>query len=691
MAMMAKMRNLAPAFIIAVGGLFVLFMVVSDSRVLEIFGQPSQYVGVINGKEITYQEFNALVDRARENQKRQYGQDIDEEYMDQFRDQVWEALVMQTLIEQQYEQLGIVITDQEIRDIILGPNPPDFLVQNFIDSTGKFNREMYDAALFDPRNKEPLIAAEEAVKQQRMQEKLESYINASVIISEWDIKRKFTEQNIRMNVEYAFIDANSFSEKDLTVTDDELKNYYNTNKDLYKNKAQRKVSYVVFSKEAAKEDTLSIKNELEAILEKAKTDTSFQSYVEYYSELPYSKDTLKINQLPQEVLDVLMKAKSDDITDPILSYEGYGVYRLISKISSKEQFVRASHILIPDNGDLEKAKKEADEIYEQLKKGADFSKLAKEKSTDPGSAAKGGDLGWFGKGQMVKEFEEASFNGKIGEIQKPVKTQYGYHIIKTTGKSNESFVVEKIIKRVKASMATIDRAYNSASDFAYVAKKEGFENIAKTFNYKVSETPLFAADALYIPGIGVNQYLLKFAFDDKPGDVSDVFKVPTGFAVAKIIEEVKEGFKSLDEVKEQVKAAVIKEKRFAKAKDIADKIYKSRELKSVKNIFQNGVYDSTGIFTAVSTLPKIGKDNAFIENSLSLEINKLSEPFRGLRGYYVIKVKHRNEFDQNAYSAQRQFLKNSLMQQKKSTLYSQWTQQLKMNAKIEDNRYRFFR
>jgi peptidyl-prolyl cis-trans isomerase D len=126
MAMMAKMRNLAPAFIIAVGGLFVLFMVISDSNVLEVLGARTNNIGSVNGRDITYQEFSNYMDRAIENQKAQTGQDINEDNMDYFRDQVWDALVTQILTEEQLKKFGIVISDDEIRSVILGENPRIF-------------------------------------------------------------------------------------------------------------------------------------------------------------------------------------------------------------------------------------------------------------------------------------------------------------------------------------------------------------------------------------------------------------------------------------------------------------------------------------------------------------------------------------------------------------------------------------
>ena len=133
MAMMAKMRSLAPAFILTVGVLFVLFMVISDSNVMQALGGPSNDVGSVNGEPISYKDFQAAIDQQREARKQQ-GQDVDDENLDQFRDQVWDFVVSQRLIEQEVKKMGISVSNDEIRDIILGDNPPAFLKQNFVDS-----------------------------------------------------------------------------------------------------------------------------------------------------------------------------------------------------------------------------------------------------------------------------------------------------------------------------------------------------------------------------------------------------------------------------------------------------------------------------------------------------------------------------------------------------------------------------
>jgi len=142
MAMMARMRSLAPAFILSIGVIFVLFMVISDSNVMEALGGRTNDVGSINGDNIGYQEFVNAVDRQLENMKSQSGEDTDAEKIPQVREEVWNSIISQKLVEQEIEKFGITVSDDEIRDIILGDNPPEFLKQNFIDSTGRFNRCM---------------------------------------------------------------------------------------------------------------------------------------------------------------------------------------------------------------------------------------------------------------------------------------------------------------------------------------------------------------------------------------------------------------------------------------------------------------------------------------------------------------------------------------------------------------------
>lgn len=690
---MAKMRGLAPAFIITVGALFVLFMVISDSNVLEALGGRTNNVGSVNGEEISYQEFVNAVDQQRENQKKQTGKDVDEQGMEQIRDQVWDALITQKLLAEQIDKLGISVSDEEIKEVILGENPPEFLKQNFIDSTGNFNRQVYEQALFDPRNKAALVQAEEYVKQNRLNEKLQSHILASVNISEADIKNRFNEQNQKIKAEYVLFDLSLYPDSTVKFDDNDLRRYYNENLDKYRNQAQRKLQYVLFSNQPSADDSANVRKNLETIRDKFRKDTSdFKYFAEIYSTVPYSKDTLAINSFTSPVNDMISSSSAGSVIGPVATPEGYVLYRLAAVVPSNEIMAKASHILINNLGSDEKNLEGANKIYNDLIAGANFEKLAIEKSTDPGSGSKGGDLGWFGKGAMVPEFEKAVFSGAVGVIQKPVKSSFGYHIIKVTAKSSNKYVVEKIVNPIQTSAATIDANFNAAQDFYYVADKHGFEKEAKSLNYNVQETSPFVKEAYSIPGIGVNKRLVEFAFENGLNKVSEVYKVTNGYVVTRISEVINEGAKPFDEVKTLIQPLVIREKKFEWAKNYASNIKSQigNDVFKAKTINPKLIVDTTGVFSPNGSIPNIGRDYAVIYACIKSEINKVSDPVKGFRGQFLVKVLERSSFDSSAFNMQRTQIRDQLMQEKRNVYVNQWLEKLKKDADIVDKRYFFF-
>jgi len=695
MGMMGKMRSLAPWFIVAVGGLFILFMVLSDSKLADLVATRSNNVGSINGRDITYQEFSNIVEQYRSQQVSQTGQEIPENQMDGFRDQVWESLISQQLMDEKIKELGIIVTDEEIINTIQGPNPPQIITQYFIDSTGNFNRAAYDEAIFDPNNKQAMVQTEQLVRQQLTQQKLASFLNAAVIVSDEDIRRRFIEQNVRMTAEYVLVDANSMADSTVTYTENDLKNYYSDNPEEFKIEAQRKIKYVLFSNDATKDDSSSIKRNLEAIVTKLEGDTSsFKTYVEIYSDKPYSVDTTTLSLLSVEAGDLISNGKAGDIIGPALSNEGYIVYKLQDILNSNKTIARASHILIKTGTDEKAARENIDAIYKELMDGADFEELAKEKSQD-GSASKGGDLGWFGKGQMVKEFENASFKGQIGKIQKPIKTQFGYHIIKVTGKSKKKYVVEKIVNEIKASATTLDRAFNNAGDFSYVAEKNDFTSEAELLTYPIQESSSFTEDTRVIPGLGANNALLRFAFDSDLNEVSSAFKVPAGYVVATVSEIIDEGIKPFEEVSANIKSKFLREQKLARAnsitQEIREKISASGDLNLATSVYDKARVSTAKNFKASGSIPGVGLDFAFAQAALEAELNSITDPVKSNRGCYLLKVTHRSEIDSTLFSIQKNSLRDNLLTQKRNTVYTDWIASLKENAAIEDNRHMFYR
>jgi parvulin-like peptidyl-prolyl isomerase len=404
-------------------------------------------------------------------------------------------------------------------------------------------------------------------------------------------------------------------------------------------------------------------------------------------------DTLSVSGLTSAAIKGFKEAKKGSIVGPFPSLRGgYELYHLLNVIPSSDKSIRASHILISQMGDDASNLAEANRIYQELKNGADFAKTAQNYSKDPGSAKNGGDLGWFGKGMMVKEFEAACFSAKVGEIQKPVKTSFGYHIILVTDQSNSKYVVEKINNAIQESASTRDAKFTSANDFSYLAKKNGFEKEAELVGYNIQQSGNFTLKSVSIPGLGSNKRLIAFAFDNSLNSVSDVYKLPNGYVVAKISEVIPDGLEKFEEQQPKIKQLVVMEKQYEKARELAIEVMKKtgNDLNKVNQIDPRIQVGTTGRFNSTTSIPIIGKDNAFIFTALSMKPGEISEPVRGLRGYFILQLTEKTPFDSTAYQAQAGMLRNNLIQEKKTSSLNAWLLEIKEQADIVDNRHLFF-
>src|ERR1041385_622201 len=581
MPLMTKIRDSMTTVFAVFAGVFVVYIVLDWG--MDITGRKSarnasasQEVGSINGEVILYPEFAELVRQASENQKAQTGTDPDENDLRTIRDQVWNQMIEQHLYGEEIKHLGITVSDQEIIDWVRGENPPDFLRKQFTDSTGTFNRKGYEAAIQDPRNKAIWVRVEGVLREQREREKLQSVLLASVRVSEGDVLQKFIDQSIMFNADYLLFDPNRLvPENEITVSEDDLRRFYNEHSEEYKVEATRKLKYVSFNEFPSKSDTESVINELADIATRAKAGADFVELAKTYSETPPNDVYFKRSELSLEKENAVFNAKAGDILEPIKEFDGFHLIKVLDSRNGKDDFIHASHILISvENNDSVKALKQAKDILAQAKRGGSFADLAQKYSKDPGSGSKGGDLGWFGKGRMVKEFDQAAFKATVGQIVGPVHTQFGYHIIKILARENREVKISDIHMAVHASSQTRGEISQHAQDFAYLAKQGNFEKEASQSKYAVKETQPFQNNN-FIPDFGSNPALDKFAFKNKLGDVSEPISVQNGYAVFMISDVKEAGVRPYDEVKAALETRARREKKMEKLKAMAEELRKS--------------------------------------------------------------------------------------------------------------------
>ncbi len=698
MPIMAKMRDNLPAILLSLVILFLLTIIldwgmdITGRHREESYREP---MGIVNGEEITYQEFNQALEMEIENFKQRTGNDPDDFMLEQFRNQVWEQLVTRKLIEQELKRLGITVTNEEITDWVL--NSPETLPEpvrrNFVDSLGNIDRALLERALKSttPQARQFWLEVEKFLRAQKLTEKLQSRLIASIRVSEGEIKERFEKQNTKYDIKYVALDPNKFAKEISEPTEEEIKEYYRNNQDEFRIQETRRLRYVVFSDAPSSEDTASVVRELENFKQQALQGVNFLELVKNYSEIPYTDAFFKHGELLPEIEEAIWDKKIGEIIGPVKASDGFHLIKIIDERKGTDVFVRASHILVPFGRDTAEAYELAKEILSLAKKGEDFAKLAGTFSLDQSTARKGGDLGWFGRGRMVKEFEDACFKAKPGEIVGPVKTQYGFHIIKVVAKDNRELKIANLKLSVRASSETIESQRKRAEDFSHTVSGKNFVQEASALGLEIKTTPPFT-NGSPIPGIGVNKSISDWAFSNKLGSISPVFKIKGGFAVFTITEIKEAGIRPLEEVKETIKTRIRREKLKNKAYEYLSNLRQklNDNLDEISKLDSTLEVKTASGFTISAGIPGIGYDENVFGKLINLKINQISESIKGNSQIYLIQLVNKTPFDSTLYKSQYQTLKEQIYNEKKNNLFFTWIDNLKKNAKIVDNRALYF-
>ena len=701
MPLMTQIRNnLTKAF--AVFAVFFIVYIVLDWG-MDITGRrhqqgPRDYIGKVNGTKITYREFSDILKQQTDAYRKQTGSEADEETDRQLRMQVWNSLLQQTLIEQELDRLGVSVTDDEVRDILLGPNPPAMIANQFRDSTGAFNRDAYDQAIRNPQNRQIMVQIESDVRRQRRLEKLQSLLFAATRVTESEIRQHFEDRSVAMDAEFVLFDPNVLiPDSAVQVSDDDLRKHYNANQEEFKVRPTRKLKYVFFSLAPSKEDSAAVLTEMNRLLEQAKSGSDFGELAKTYSEVPVNDTTfVKHGELSRQRESAVFSARKGEIVGPVSDFAGYHLIKVLGERKGTAEFVRANHILLnavtgPDSvAKIQKAK----DLLKRARSGENFGALAREFSEDAGSREFDGDLGWTGRGGWVKPFEQAAFGAKVGDIVGPIRSQFGWHIIKVTGQDNRELRLATLSMKVKASAVSTDAANARAQDFAVLAKDEGFEKSAELSGYQVRETPEFVKGSV-IPGVGMNDAVMSFAFNKKLDALSEPITITGGVAVFKISGVREESVRLFDEVKPMLRFQVLRQKKMQELKEQVNAFYKNlgsnADLLAAVRTMPNVTSQKTGPFKAQDAPRGVGRDYSFIGQTSALKAGEISKPFEGGRGYYIVKLLSKSAFDSTQYAGEKNTLRDQILQEKRNRMFSDWLTALRDKADIEDLRDKFFR
>jgi peptidyl-prolyl cis-trans isomerase D len=704
MSIIQQIREKYAALVIGLIALSLIGFILMDAGRQGSGGvTPSDAIGVVNGTNISYEQF---LDRTKmtEQMYEMNGRVVDENTRQQIYTQAWETMVESELLKQQYTKLGIQVTDKEFNDILFGDNPAPFLQQEFTDpNTGMFdaaaaknaiaqikksknnpNRDMIEKFYLEP------------TLDQALRTKYTSLLQNSAYVPKWMVEKTMADNNAIAIFKYVQVPYASISDSALKVSDEAINNYVKAHSTEFKQEfASRSIAYVSFPFPPSADDSADALRTLQSLKAEFETTTDAGAFVtRNASSLPFfdgynSKARI---QIPNK--DSIIAAGAGKVYGPYMDGRSYVMSRVLD-VKTLPDSVKARHILVgtidprtqqPKLDDAS-AKRKIDSIQGLLKSGQPFEILALQFSDDEGSKMKGGDLGYFASGTMVKEFNDFCFNGKTGE-QGIVKTQFGYHLIQVLDQKDfaPSYKIAYMAKSIEASQNTINEANSKASIFAGNSRslKAVEENVKKNNYTKLVGTDIKEND-YNIAGVGVNRKLVRDIFEKGIGDVLEPVELDGQFLVVAITGEEKSGLMSAAKARPQVESNIRNEE---KAKLIAAKIGKPASLEAVATAQNVTVQNADSVSFVSPMVPGAGyepKVGGFAFNKSG--IGKISEPIAGSGGVFVV-LNGSIGARADAGTTMEDMQKNLVSQQKNTVMYGS-SQALKKAASIKDKRSKF--
>lgn len=695
MAVLSKIRQRSMLLILVIGFCLLAF-IVGDIIQNGSFGI-TRNIGSVNGQDIAVQDFMLKVNNM---QARQRGMSPT-----QAANTVWNQEVEYILFEERCEAAGIRVGKDHVINMY-AQDPSVFQNPQFQNALGKFDKAKFNEFLVNMKTTNPeqwrlFESSRPQVENLAKKQIYVAMVKAGFVTTDADAQAKYKFESDKVSFDYVFVPYNTINDDEVEVSDQEIIDYMKKNEKKYKSEASRSVEFVVIENKPSAEDEAEIKDEITALLSpkveyNAETKTNdtvpgfrgvsnVEDFVNKNSEIPFDTTYVTKKQLPLEYAEQLYNLAPGEVFGP---YIDNGYYKLTKMINKKgNASVNASHILIAHKDAMrstvtrtkEEAKAKADDLLKQINANpSSFAALVMANTDDPGSKNTGGVYENIMPGQMVKPFNDFVFNKPVGATG-VVETDFGYHVIKVTGK-NEAVQLATIARKIQSSEATADAVFQKASKFEMDAESKDFAALAKEMNLTVQTANKIMANDESVQGIGNQRAIVKWAFDDatEVGDVSK-FDVPQGHVIARVKAINEKGFLPIEEAKLSVLPIIRNEKK-------AELIRKKMEGSTIEAVSQktgSAVASATDITMAAPMIPGVGSEPKVVGKAFGIGQGKTSGHIDGNMGVFMVKTKTITKAP--ALSNYSSYI-TRIKSQERNSMPSRFIMALKDGAEIEDNR-----
>ncbi|MFM6925303.1 MAG: peptidylprolyl isomerase [Ferruginibacter sp.] len=711
MQIIQSIREKGAPITIAAIALALIAFILMDAKRDRSGPSATDSIGKVNGTGISQEEFSKRVLQLENQEEQQTGQKATTARISQIREQVWNQIVSEKVFYAEAAKLGIEFTSKELDYILKSNDQSNPLMQDrsMIDpATGKLDMNKVGQAITQIKKmtgeKWDMINAQiiEPQKLTSVSTKYFALLNASAYYPTWMEEKDGKEEKTFATISYVQIPYQTISDssiKAIKVTDAEIEDYVKKHKGLFKQEAGRMISYVGFSQLPSAADSTRTRAQVESLRSEFASETNVKNFLaRNTSAIDFDTNYVPKAKIQSRYVDSIAKLPVGSVYGPYVENKNYVLAKMLGSKTLPDS-AHARHILIatvnPQTGEpiLEDsiAHKRADSINNAISGGANFAMLALQYSSD-GSKDKGGDLGTFGNGAMVPEFNKFCFEKPVGS-RGVVKTQFGYHIIDLLSQKGASpaYKIGFLAKEIFASEETINNASNEAIKLSAEKDAKKMEAyIQKKGLTKISVPNIIKENDASIGQMQDARALVRWIFEAKKGDVSDPMPVGDQFIVATVDKIYEEGTQDVETARPLAENAIREEKKAAEIIKAlgSNPTLESAAAKYAKEIKTAGA-DSSLTFKA-QKIDSIGYEPKLIGSVFNkANLNKVAAPVAGKIGVFVFKV---NSYAEKATDPNEDKLQKRLEQTTalRNQAVSNWFEGLRKKATIKDERSKFF-
>ncbi|MFI5204792.1 MAG: peptidylprolyl isomerase [Flavobacteriales bacterium] len=706
MAIIGKIRKHSTLLIAMVGVSLVLF-ILSDfwGNSSGGPGGPTEALGEIYGDEIDFVDFQAEVDRIVQENFTSRGGSPDDKQMENIREYVWSHLINKTIYDNQFGSFGMMVTPREMEDLIFGNNIQPDIMQNemFKDSmTGQFDlrqlkkfRQMVDQS---PEYRQYWVTnIEKPLMENRVVTKYFNMVSKGLYVTTAEANADYINNTRKLRIRFVQAPYAAIPDSTITVTEEEIKNYYEKNKHRKKhhnNEGMRQFSYVRFQFAPSEYDINAAKGQAERLKEGFIRSTNDSDYVMRYAETKVFSDEISTATYPADIDSLIQNSDSGTVIGPYPEGDKFKVIKI--RKSKFEDRYDSRHILIAYKGAMraepnvvrskDQAKKLADSLLNVIKRKSNFEELVPVFSADRGSIENGGKYENILKGGgFALPYETFCMTAKKNDI-KVVETDFGYHILQALGAYKKKAVsCATVDVKIVALNATKSAAQAKAFEFykSVEGKTKNFLEIAQ--KKKLIVTPLeINVTQKEIEGPG-GRTLASWVQRSNEGDLSEPTLFNDSYVIATVTRIKEKGVPELDDIREIVKAKVLAQK---KGEILAKKLQGAKSLEEAATRVKSTVQDAELTFNSGIIPGTNGTENRVVGSIFSMQKRgDLSVPLVGENGVFVVLLENITEAPPAPDIANN---KKNLTSGLRSRAQSEAYQALREKAKIVDNRHKFF-